>query len=211
VTREPDDDAVGRLFALPLEHFVPERDALAKALRAGGRREEAAAVKALAKPSLPAWALNQLAHGRPEEVGAFLAATERLEAAQGELLAGGDREAWRAAAAELAAATERLLALARGLSDDRSRPLSAATLDRVRATLQAMGSDPEARELLRRGRLDREREPGELGAAFLAGGAPAPARAPGRRGGKRGAKAGRAAGGKAERGSAAEAERRAAA
>ena len=53
------DDAVDRLYGLPREEFIGERDALAKELRAGGRRDEAAAVKALGKPTVAAWAANQ--------------------------------------------------------------------------------------------------------------------------------------------------------
>ena len=53
------DDAIDRLYGLPLEAFVGERDALAKELRAAGRRDEAAAVKALTKPTVAAWAVNQ--------------------------------------------------------------------------------------------------------------------------------------------------------
>ena len=53
---EPDD-----LYGLPLDRFVAERGALAKALRADGRRDEASRVAALRKPSVAAWAVNQLA------------------------------------------------------------------------------------------------------------------------------------------------------
>ena len=44
------------LYGLPLERFVPERTALGKALRSEGKREEAAAVAKLVKPSVAAWA-----------------------------------------------------------------------------------------------------------------------------------------------------------
>ncbi|HEX8105745.1 MAG TPA: hypothetical protein VF533_24225, partial [Solirubrobacteraceae bacterium] len=54
------DAEVDALFALPLEEFVPARDALAKALRAEKRREDAKAVAALRRPSLGAWAVNQV-------------------------------------------------------------------------------------------------------------------------------------------------------
>ena len=38
------DVLIDELYALPLERFVPERDVLAKQLRADGRREDAARV-----------------------------------------------------------------------------------------------------------------------------------------------------------------------
>src|SRR5207253_699169 len=45
---------VDDLYGLALDEFVPRRDALAKRLRADGRREEAAEVGALRKPSVAA-------------------------------------------------------------------------------------------------------------------------------------------------------------
>ena len=43
-------DEADKLYGLPLEDFIAERDAFAKALRAQGRRAEADEVKALRKP-----------------------------------------------------------------------------------------------------------------------------------------------------------------
>ena len=48
-----DDPEVARLYQLPLDSFTNERNALAKKL---GQP----AIKQLAKPSVPAWAVNQL-------------------------------------------------------------------------------------------------------------------------------------------------------
>ncbi len=48
------------LFALPLPEFVAARTALEKRLRKSGKVAAAADVKALAKPSLSAWLVNQL-------------------------------------------------------------------------------------------------------------------------------------------------------
>ena len=59
---EPRIDA---LYALPLERFTPERDALAKDLAADGDRAGAARVKALRKPVVAAWAVNALAREDP--------------------------------------------------------------------------------------------------------------------------------------------------
>jgi len=68
--RPPSDDLEGRLdqlFALPLDRFVQERNALAAALRKEGRDGDASRVKALTRPTLPAWALNQVYwHARRE-------------------------------------------------------------------------------------------------------------------------------------------------
>ena len=47
------DSDIDRLYQGPLDAFIDARNALAKA-------SKVAAVKALVKPSLPAWAVNQL-------------------------------------------------------------------------------------------------------------------------------------------------------
>jgi hypothetical protein len=48
------------LFKLPLAEFTPGRNALSALLKKSGRREEAESVKALAKPPISAWAVNQV-------------------------------------------------------------------------------------------------------------------------------------------------------
>ncbi|HEX8206307.1 MAG TPA: hypothetical protein VF587_09635, partial [Solirubrobacteraceae bacterium] len=63
MTTLPDD--VDALYCRPLDEFVPARAELAKALRADGRRDEAAAVAKLPKPSVAAWAVNQVVRTQP--------------------------------------------------------------------------------------------------------------------------------------------------
>ena len=104
------------LYSEPLETFIAARNALAKALVQAADREGAAVVKALRKPSVAAWALNQLSHTRAAEV----------------------------------------------LSDS-GKPPAPAQRDRITSTLQAVAGDEEARELLRRGRLERDLEPAGFG------------------------------------------------
>jgi hypothetical protein len=88
-------------------------------------------------------------------VRALLDAGERLREAQAEALGGGDPdEVQRAADAERAAVRE-LAAVAR-----RSLGVSDAVADRVASTLRAAALDEDGRELLARGRLTRELEPG---------------------------------------------------
>lgn len=59
------DVLVDELYALPLDRFVPERAVLVKQLRADGRREDAARVASLTKPSIVAWAVNQVVRALP--------------------------------------------------------------------------------------------------------------------------------------------------
>ena len=76
---DPDD-----LYGLPLDRFTDERNALAKRLRQEGRRDEAAGVSKLRKPSLAAWAVNQLVRTQKREVsGLFKAGDDFLVARDG--------------------------------------------------------------------------------------------------------------------------------
>ena len=53
------------LFDLPPTEFIAARDALAKQLKADGDAGAAAEVKALRRPSVAAWAVNQVARRQP--------------------------------------------------------------------------------------------------------------------------------------------------
>ena len=145
------------LYGLPLEQFIPQRGALAKALRADKRRDEAATVAALRKPSVAAWAVNQLVRTQPSGVQELYAAGDELRAAQARLLAGtGDGRALRAASDRERAAVDALVQAARGLLSSDGHELSPAVVERVADTLHAAALDEAAREQVREGRLERE-------------------------------------------------------
>ncbi len=74
------DAQLDALYAAPLPGFVGARDALSKSLVASGRKEDAARVKALKKPTPAAWAVNQLAFTAPNVLAALVAAGDRLRA-----------------------------------------------------------------------------------------------------------------------------------
>jgi len=88
------------LYALPLERFTPERDALAKELAADGDRTGAARVKALRKPVVAAWAVNALAREDPEGVRELIELGDSLRSAHRRAVSGGDVEPFRAATEE---------------------------------------------------------------------------------------------------------------
>lgn len=145
------------LYGLALEQFIPERGALAKALRAEKRREEAAAVAALRKPSVAAWAVNQLVRSQGSSMQELFAAGDELREAQARLLAGsGDGKALRAANERERAAVDELVQAARGLLSSDGHELSPAVVERVADTLHAAALDEAAREQVREGRLERE-------------------------------------------------------
>lgn len=149
---QPDD-----LYGLPLDEFIPQRTALVRALRADRKRDEANAVAALRKPSVAAWAVNQLVRTQGSAVQELYDAGDALRDAQSELLAGsGDGQALRAANARERAAVDTLVEAARGLLDADGHELSTAVVERVGGTLHAAALDESAREQVRDGRLERE-------------------------------------------------------
>jgi hypothetical protein len=145
------------LYGLPLDRFVPERGALARALRADGRRQEAADVAALRKPSVAAWAVNQLVRTQDRAIAELFHAGDALREAQADLLAGrGDGRALRSAGQAERAAVDALVSVARGLLTSEGDDLSAAIIEKVADTLHAVALDHDARRELHDGRLERE-------------------------------------------------------
>ena len=145
------------LYGLPLERFVAERAALQKELRASGDRERAAQVSKLRKPSVAAWAVNQLVRTQRRAVAELFDAGHQLQRAQSELLEGrGDGHSLREAAERERVALERLSDVARGLLTAQGHGLSAAMLERVRDTLHAAALDEEARAQVADGCLEHD-------------------------------------------------------
>jgi hypothetical protein len=137
-----------RLYGLPLADFVPERTELAKRLRADGRRDEAAAVAKLAKPTVAAWAANQVLRTQGRAARELLAAGDALAVAKADGL--------RAAITRHREALATMVDAARGLLDPDGKSLSQTTVERVQQTLNAVSLDPELREEGGAGRLTKE-------------------------------------------------------
>ena len=167
------------LYGLPLERFVPERTALARELRSAGRREEAGEVAALRKPSVAAWAVNQLVRTQRRALDELLEAGDALRDAHDQVLAGrGDAASLRAAVARERAAVEALTGAAGGLLTSGGDELSPTIIDRVADTLHAAALDDDARAQVSAGRLERELRHVGLGPAALGS---APPRSTGKR------------------------------
>jgi len=171
---------VDDLYGLPLDQFTPERNALARELRNSGARGEAAQVAALRKPSVAAWAVNQLVRTQRKDVSGLFEAGDALRSAQDDVVAGrGDGQALRAAAERERAAVDALTGAARGLLTSDGHELSQTIIDRVADTLNAAALDDDARAQVKDGRLERELRHVGLGVG-MAGTLPAPAPAPSR-------------------------------
>jgi hypothetical protein len=148
---------VDELYGLTLDSFVPERTALAKALRADGRRDDAAAVAGLRKPSVAAWAVNQLVRTQGAALAELFDAGDGLRAAQSDVLARrGDSADLRAAVERERNVVDALVDTARGLLSSEGHELSPTILDRVAETLHAAAVSDNARRAISEGRLERE-------------------------------------------------------
>jgi hypothetical protein len=71
-------DEIDALFKLPLGEFTPARNALAAHLKKAGDQANADAVKALPKPSVPAWVVNQLYWQHREAFDRLIEAGDRF-------------------------------------------------------------------------------------------------------------------------------------
>src|SRR4051794_20858053 len=147
------DTILDALYAADFDAFTRERDAAAKRLRTDGAKEEAAVLKTLRKPAVPAWAVNRAVRDDPRAADALLAAGHALREAQRKLLRGGSQERFEEARPRHASAVDRLTAVAAEALEAARGSAPEATLDRVRATLQAASTSDDGRTLLAQGRL----------------------------------------------------------
>ena len=160
---EPLSGEIDRLYALPLEEFTHERDQLAKRLRKDGDREAADTVKALKKPSVAAWAVNQVRRDRPEDVRTLLEVTEELHRVYAGLSAAGARERLGEAADMQRDLIRSLVRCAKQLLEAGGHSESEQTLGNVADTLRAAALDEELRDQVSKGRVVKEQRAAGLG------------------------------------------------
>jgi hypothetical protein len=146
------DAELDRLYGLPLEEFTKARNDLSARLKKASQADAAAEVKALPKPSVPAWAVNQLARTRKQDVRALLDAGERARSGKAKKTLRDALNEQRETLERLTNKGRELLEAARGTAPD-------AMVQRIASTLRAAASDPAAAELLERGRVNEDLEP----------------------------------------------------
>lgn len=148
--------AIQELYGVAPDEFVKRRDELARTLREEGDAESAAVVAKLRKPTVAAWAVNQLARRRPDDLAALFEIADRVEKAQRRAVS-GRKAPLRETVRELRSAVNDLAASAASyLEDVGSQP--ATHRDGIAATIQAATVDEEVREAVRDGRLERTAE-----------------------------------------------------
>lgn len=160
------------LYARPLDEFTKARNDLAARLRKAHQSEAAAEVRGLKKPSVVAWAANQLARTEPELVRKLVDAGEHLRDVQQRALSGGEERAQltEAAAQERDVVRALVVAARAGLGSRATAPL----LDRLTQTLRAASIEPALAQLLVAGRLTEELQ--AVGFGPLESVVPAPSR-----------------------------------
>jgi hypothetical protein len=156
---------IDRLYQVPLDEFTAARNALAK--ESGKRGAE---IRALSKPPLAAWAVNQLHWKRRPVYDALMTAAEGLRRAHAAVL-GGRAADVRAPGKEHDERVGAALEAALDILRESGHPTTDATRQAIVTTLRALPADEPA------GRLTRTLQPG--GFEALAGlsirGAKAPA------------------------------------
>ena len=153
------DEVLARLYGLPLDEFTSARDRLVDELRDRGDRDAAAGVKKLRRPTVSAWAVNQLVRNHRREVLELLSMGEEVRAAQRAALSGGGTESIRELSARRRRVVDRLVDLTENLLAEAGHGTSRSTLDKVADTLMASIVDEEAAGAVRAGRLERELAP----------------------------------------------------
>ncbi len=165
------------LYAGPVEAFVERRTALARELRQRKDKVGAARVGRLRRPTLGAWALDQVAHGEPERIERLLAVGDHLRDAL-DAAVRGDAHALRTAEAEQRTAVDDVVWAAMAALADGGHAGGDTVQRRIADTLHAALVDDSVADDLRAGRLVSEHEAPGFGmgldlAAAAAAAAPA--------------------------------------
>jgi len=134
----PSDD-IDALFQLPLAEFTSARNALATKLKKAGKTDAAAEIKAVQKPSVSAWAVNQLHWKHARELAKLLEAGDRFREAQKAQLAGKKADV----RGTLEARREALTAMTKRASDlltASGHPATPDLMRRIATTLETLAT-----------------------------------------------------------------------
>ena len=146
------------LFKLPVADFTAARNTLAAQLKKGGRRDESERAKALAKPSITAWAVNQLYWQHREAFDRLIATGQRFRQAQTSSRAGKVADMREALDARRKALLH-LSDLATALLRDAGSSPTPETIHRISTTLEALSAYASFSDDVRPGRLTRDVDP----------------------------------------------------
>lgn len=167
------DEVADELYGLPPDRFTATRTEREKQARAGGDRDLAAGIHALAKPTTVAWLANQLARRHADELGPLLDLGAELREATATL----QGEQLRTLTRQRHQVVHALVQQAKALAAEVGHRVTEDTARGLEQTFTAALADPAAAEQLARGRLTGALEPGG-GFGAAAGTPPKPAAPP---------------------------------
>jgi hypothetical protein len=156
---------IAALYRGPLDTFITRRAALVKQLRSSDA-DAAVVVGKLRKPTVSAWAIDQLAAEDPDLITELLAAGADAWEAQRAASSGAESsEALLGASARVRDGVEAAIRAATQVLDRAGHATGEETVRRIRTTLQAsVAGGPAERAALWRGTLDRDFDPAGFGA-----------------------------------------------
>jgi hypothetical protein len=132
------EDEIDDLYRLPLVDFTNARNALAGRLKKEGRADDAERVKLLAKPSVSAWAVNQLYWNHRDEFDELIAAGKRFRPAASRKA--GKMADMRQSLDARREVLSQLESLAADLLRDAGHSPTLDTLRRINVTLEALSA-----------------------------------------------------------------------
>ena len=130
------EDEIDELFRQPLAEFTGSRNALASRLKKDGRANDAERVKLLTKPSVSAWAVNQLYWEHRDAFDELIATGKRFAGSRSPGKAANMRDSLDARREALVQLSE----LATELLTDAGHNPSLDTMRRITTTLEALSA-----------------------------------------------------------------------
>jgi hypothetical protein len=143
------EDVADELYGLSPEDFTAARNASAKQARADKDRALADRITALRKPTMAAWATNQLVRAHADEVNVLLDLGRELR----EVMADIEGDELRKLTRQRYQLVSALVQQARSLAQSRGRRLTDDVTQAVRTTLEATLSDEASADAVSTGRL----------------------------------------------------------
>ncbi|MFI6833091.1 hypothetical protein ACIBG5_38665 [Kribbella sp. NPDC050241] len=143
------DAAAVELYGLPPGQFTAARNAAAKAAKDGGDASTGESIKALRKPTIAAWLVNQLVRADPDGIHDLTELGEQLRQAH----VSGDGAQLRRLTPRRHRLVQRVVQTARELAQEQGHPVSDQIAQRLTETLDAALVDPGAAQLVRSGQL----------------------------------------------------------
>lgn len=152
------DEAEAALYQVPLADFTPARNALVTRLKKAGKVEQAARIKGLIKPSISAWAVNQVFWHHRDAFDALIAVGERFRQAQASQIKGEPSDL-RRRLEERRESLASLSTLAASILRGAGHNPTPDTMRRITSTLEALSISSTLPDMPQPGRLIDDVDP----------------------------------------------------